>query len=127
MPLHLLRSACRPALQPSPTPCLPTATCTAFSLPLQPSSVITLPANSKVLLGACMLQSGATYKQIVIPAGSEVSRCGRQGQPYGGWEMRQAGHVAGSEVGGRRDKQGMTNGIMLLSAGGCVAGVTRGM
>ncbi|KAI7839068.1 hypothetical protein COHA_007210 [Chlorella ohadii] len=37
-----------------------------------PSSVITLPANSKVLLGACMLQSGATYKQIVIPAGSEL-------------------------------------------------------
>ncbi|PRW44355.1 G8 domain-containing [Chlorella sorokiniana] len=37
-----------------------------------PNSVITLPANSKVLLGACMLQSGATYKQIVIPAGSEL-------------------------------------------------------
>jgi hypothetical protein len=39
---------------------------------LQPSSVITLPAGAKVLLSACMLQQGQTYRQIVIPAGAEV-------------------------------------------------------
>jgi hypothetical protein len=39
---------------------------------LQPSSTITLPKGDKVLMGACMLQKGATYRQIIIPAGSEV-------------------------------------------------------
>ena len=43
---------------------------------LQPASVITLPANTKVLLRACALQRGATYKQIVVPPGSEVGAGG---------------------------------------------------
>lgn len=44
---------------------------------MQPSNTIVLPSASKVLLGACMLQQGATYRQIVVPAGSEVSAaCG---------------------------------------------------
>ncbi|KAI3430644.1 hypothetical protein D9Q98_005237 [Chlorella vulgaris] len=37
-----------------------------------PSSTITLPKGVKVLMGACMLQKGATYRQIIIPAGSEL-------------------------------------------------------
>ncbi|KAI3428632.1 hypothetical protein D9Q98_007455 [Chlorella vulgaris] len=39
---------------------------------MQPSNTIVLPSASKVLLGACMLQQGATYRQIVVPAGSEL-------------------------------------------------------
>jgi hypothetical protein len=52
--------------------------CPALSLlcHLQPSSVITLPAGAKVLLSACMLQEGQTYRQIVIPAGAEAGAVG---------------------------------------------------
>lgn len=53
---------------------LPHASLLFASIPfsLQPSSTITLPKGVKVLMGACMLQKGATYRQIIIPAGSEV-------------------------------------------------------
>lgn len=69
LPSHLLAPAALPPGHRAPLP--------------QPSSIITLPSNSKVLLGACMLQRGATYKQIAVPAGSEVRRraAGRPCQP----------------------------------------------
>ncbi|GAM19806.1 hypothetical protein SAMD00019534_029810 [Acytostelium subglobosum LB1] len=37
-----------------------------------PSSVITLPANSKVLISSCSLVPGAVYKKIVVPATSQL-------------------------------------------------------
>lgn len=49
----------------------------------QPSSVITLPRATKVLLGACMIPAGAVFRQIVIPSSSEVGGWaggGREGE-----------------------------------------------
>ncbi|EFA79241.1 hypothetical protein PPL_07659 [Heterostelium album PN500] len=37
-----------------------------------PSSVITLPANSKVLISSCSIDQDAVYQKIVIPASSEL-------------------------------------------------------
>ncbi|EGG17944.1 hypothetical protein DFA_08945 [Cavenderia fasciculata] len=37
-----------------------------------PSSVITLPANSKVLISSCSLQAGTIYQKIIVPATSEL-------------------------------------------------------
>ncbi len=46
--------------------------------PVQPSSNITLPANTKVLLSACSVPPGTMFRQIVVPPGSEA------GCPWGG-------------------------------------------
>lgn len=80
---------CFPPLPPHPAPLLPP----------QPNSAITLPASTKVLLGACMLQKGATYKQIVIPAGSEVR--------VNGWLM--AACAGGWQLVGWRSEEGSAN------------------
>ena len=43
-----------------------------------PGSIITLPHATKVLLGACDVM-GKTFKQIVVPEGSEVRHSGVRG------------------------------------------------
>lgn len=72
LPCSLAPAAQRSPACVGPTRCLLSPALLPSPL-LQPSSVITLPANSKVLLAACMLAPRTTYKQIVVPAGSEAS------------------------------------------------------
>lgn len=63
-----------------------------------PGTVVTLPANSKVLLSGCMISTTATYTQIIVPAGSEV-----RGGGGACWQRCRAGrHPAALRDRGRR-------------------------